>query len=286
MINRVLITLAILLIPDFIFGQVDFYMDLSGSYSFIPKKEFVDDFNITDTYGNPYTLKYTEEYKVKPGLSVEAGFNKTLNHRFSINSGIGISLFQFKRESTVRFIEQEESGANGSIGQSGSIGDDYVFQPGEIKYQYIDDLPNETPVMVNSKVGKTKILYLAIPIRFQYAIVPERLKIGLGLINYFVAYSSQIKTTMDFDTVPISEIEYDDKTSNGFNNYLLAGDITVEGKILKGLWIKTGFTNSFSSIFDKPQTFDYPSTINHDAKYRTVSIGLKYIIQKTPSTIE
>ncbi len=41
--------------------------------------------------------------------------------------------------------------------------------------------------------GKIKILYLSLPVEIYYSIVPDRFKIGFGVTNYFIAYSSQIK---------------------------------------------------------------------------------------------
>ncbi len=95
MINRFLIAISILLISDSIFGQAEFYLDLSGTYPFIPKMEKVDESIFTDIFGNPSTIKVTEDYKVKPGFSAEVGFNKKIIHRISINSGIGLSFYQY-----------------------------------------------------------------------------------------------------------------------------------------------------------------------------------------------
>ena len=280
MINRFLIAIPILLISNSIFGQADFYIDFTGAYSFIPKYEHVDELIFTDIFGNSSTVKFTEEYKVKPGFNIEVGLDKNIKNRFSLNSGIGFSYYQFKRESNLEFIENNETVDIHPIGQTGEpIGNYYGTQPGDIRFQDIDtNLGDDSTVIGNPNYGKTKILYLAIPLRLHYSIVPDKFKIGIGLTNYFVAYSSQIKTTLDFETQPISQKEYNDKSSNGLNNYQLAGEISLEYKIFKGLWIKTGYKNSFSSIYDKPQPSDYPTLKNDKAKYRTVLIVVKYII--------
>lgn len=278
MIKRVLFSIIIFLIPKLIFGQIGFYMDLSGTYPFIPKVEHTDKTDFTDIFGNPATIKLTEQYKVKPGLRIEMGFDKNVINKFSINSGIGLSFYQYKRESKLDFVDNNETGDIGYPVQPGlPFGTFWGYQPGDIHFQDIDtDLGDDRTVIGNPNFGETKILYLAIPVRFQYSLVPDKLKIGIGVTNYFVAYSSQIKTMIDVETQPYTQKEYNDKSSNGLNNYQLAGDITMEYNIFKGFWIKAGYGNSFSSIYDKPQPSDYQSTINDKAKYRTVLIGLKY----------
>ncbi|MBN2486324.1 MAG: outer membrane beta-barrel protein [Bacteroidales bacterium] len=280
MINRVLIVISVLLVSNSIFGQADFYFDFIGAYSFIPKFEHVDELIFADIFGNPSKVKITEEYKVKPGFTIEVGFDKNIKNRISINSGIGFLYYQFKRESKLEFVENNITFDIYSNVQPGNpIGDYYGTQPGGIRFQDINtDLGDDSTVIGNSNTGETKILYLAIPVRLNYTLVPDKLKIGVGLNNYFVAYSSQIKTTLDFETQPISQKEYNDKSSNGLNNYQLTGEITLEYMIFKGLWVKAGYINNFSTIYDKLQPTDYPTIKNDKAKYRTVLIGLKYII--------
>src|SRR5690554_272954 len=193
MIHRSLILFSILLISKGVFGQADFYIDFTGAYSFIPKYEHVDELIFTDIFGNPSTVKFTEEYKVKPGFNIEVGLDKNIKNRFSVNSGIGFSYYQFKRESNLKFVENNETVDNHSIGQTGEpIANYYGTQPGDIRFQDIDtNLGNDSTVIGNPNYGKTKILYLAIPLRLHYSIVFDKFKIGIGLTNYFVAYSSQ-----------------------------------------------------------------------------------------------
>jgi hypothetical protein len=302
MIYRFLILFSILLISKGVFGQADFYIDFTGAYSFIPKYEHVDELIFTDIFGNPSTVKFTEEYIVKPGFNIEVGLDKYIKDRFSVNSGIGFSYYQYKRETNLEFIENNETDEIHSTGQTGEpIGDYYGTQPGDVRFQDVEtDIGNDNTVIGNPNYGKTKILYLAIPLRLHYSIVPDKFKIGIGLTNYFVAFSSQIRQTMEYTidnntntTGTIEDrwntqiadysrtfkvVEYNDKSSNGLSNYQLTGEITLEYKIFKGLWIKTGYKNSFLSIYDKPQPSDYITIKNDKAKYRTVLIGLKYII--------
>jgi hypothetical protein len=85
-----------------------FILILPGAYSFIPKYEHVDELIFTDIFGNPSTVKFTEEYIVKPGFNIEVGLDKYIKDRFSVNSGIGFSYYQYKRETNLEFIENNE----------------------------------------------------------------------------------------------------------------------------------------------------------------------------------
>lgn len=276
---RVLFVFSIFLISNNVFGQADIYLDFTGGYSFIPQFQSVEELILTGPIGNP-SIKFREEYKVKPGFNIEAGLDKKITGRFSINLGIGLSKYQFKRESNLEFVDNDETDDLDSIGQTGNpIGDYYGTQPGDIRFFDLNsNLGLDSIANAENNPGETKILYVAIPLRLQYSIIPDKLKIGIGATNYFVAYSSQIMAIIDLKTQPFVQKEYNDKSSNGLNNYQLSGDITIEYGIFKGLWIKAGYKNSFSAIYDKPQPSNYPTIANDKAKYRTVLIGLKYII--------
>ena len=276
--NRILFSIMILLISSKIFGQVDFYLDFSGTYPFIPKMEQIVEPSYTDPSGNITNIKFTEDFKVKPGFNLEFGFGKKIINRISFNSGIGFSFYQFKRESKVDFTWNNKTYGN-SFGQSGeTIGIFYGMPPGDVRFQNINSDSNVDATMEsNSNFGKTKILYLAIPLRIQYSLVPDRFKIGIGVVNYFVTTSSQINRMIDRGTYPISQKEYNDKSSNGLNNYQLNGNFCLEYRLFRGIWIKSGYNHGFMTVYNMPQESEYPVP-SGKAKYRTFDVGLKYIL--------
>ena len=277
MTKTILFSGIILLISHGLFGQTDFYLGFSGTYSFIPKTEIIDNSSFTDPFGNFTSIKLTESFDVDPGFNLDFGFSRQFIDKFSINSGCGFSFISYKRESRLDLIEDDVT-INLNEQSGIPIQDFYGIQLGDIRFQDINSDFNDTIVSGNPNYGKTKILYLVLPVKIQYSILPDRFKIGIGVTNYFIAYSSQIKSIIDYETLPISYKEYNDKSSDGLNNYQLNGTFSLEYKVFKGIWIQTSYNHGFLSIYDKRPQSNYPSVNVGKEKYRTIELGLKYVL--------
>lgn len=279
MINRFLLLITVFLASNQIYAQTDFYFDFSGTYSFIPKTELINDAIFTYPVVIAPTLKITESYDVKPGFNLGFGFNKTIIDRFSISSGIGFAYYSFKKE--VRMDLEDNNQVAFETKPGVPIGSYFGHvETGDIQFQDLDPELTDRVTIATPDYGMTRIVYLSIPVRFYYSIIPDRFRIGLGVTNYLVAYSSQITMVTDFQTHDFSQKEYNDESSNGLSNYQLNGDLSLEYRVFKGLWVRSSYSHGFFSIFDQPQQNTYyQQTGNKNAKYRTVELGLKYTLR-------
>lgn len=264
MMNKILLLGIILLISNKIIGQTEYYVDFSGAYSFIPRTEKNGNTLSMNHFGLFTTTISTESFDVNPGFNIGLGFTRQLTHKFLFNSGIGFSFFQYNKKLSVDFIENIVTFESNQ----------YYAQPGlPVAYfygfRYINPVYNVAGAIEKPNNVKTKILYLVIPVKIQYSFLPDKFNIGMGVTNYFIAYSSQISQVKSFT-------QFNDKSNSGLNNYQLNGNISFEYRISKALWIQTSYDHGFSRIYDKSEQSDYPSQSIGDTKYRTVELGVKF----------
>jgi len=275
MINRALLSTFILLLSIKIFGQTDFYFSFSGTYAFIPGMEFNDGSSFTDPFGQNVSTVYTESYNVKPGLTLETGINKKIINRFAINTAIGFSFCQFKKEVKIDFID------NSALVYMPGMPYNYYYgiQPGDFRFQDLSPENQDSVTIGNPNLGKTKVLYLSIPVKVHYSFLSDRCRMGIGITNDLVVYSCQVKNLVESDGDTFILREYKDKSSNGLNNYQLNGVVSLEYKIFRGIRIEATYSHGFLMIYDKQLNSNYPPPLNNNAKYRTVGIGLKYFFR-------
>jgi hypothetical protein len=260
------------------YGQTQYSVELSASKPFIPGNTVVIVPLIPSIGGVSQTLDLTESFKTQTGLSLNVGIDIPIRQRFDLFTGLGFSLRSFQRE--INLTQNNSSSVNiGTIGSSTGmpIGGYFGPQPGDVVF--IDSGFNDSFVVTSPNEGKTNIWYLSIPVKVQYSIIPDQFRIGLGVTNYLIAYSTQIRSYVGA-TRPVTITEYKDTSSNGLNNYQLNGTISPEYRVFKNVWVQASYGHGFLSVFDKPQTqmHGYPVVDKGKAKYRAVEVGLKYVL--------
>lgn len=274
---KIQLLILVLLLSSRGFGQVKFSVDFLGTYSFIrvtdspsssPSSIPVNSGYFVSTIG-PIT---TQSFESRPGLNINFGVTKQVRDRICINSGLGLSFIQFRREVKYNYPKydffsalQSDSLISGTYGLNGQL----QFTPG------VPDLSDDPIASGNPNIGKTKMLYLSIPLRIQYSVVPDKFAVGIGVINYFVAYASEIKTRYAAVSQVVQLQEYSDRSGDGYSNYLLGGILLMEYKLFKGIWAQLSYNHTFSRIYDAEN--DPMSTESRvRASYRTVGLGVSY----------
>ncbi|MBV7441039.1 outer membrane beta-barrel protein [Weeksellaceae bacterium TAE3-ERU29] len=229
------------------YGQTNFYVESSGNYSFISKSEYVD-FLLAyiGDLNNPTkkTFEVTENYDAKVGFDLGFGFNKKIQNRIWLNLGLGWSYHEFKKKRDL-------------IGIRPSKG-------------YEDMSVNAEEEYLN---GDIKTIYASVPVLIKYEIIPELFRVGVGVTNYFIVSSKEIKKqavvneimTIGYDK---TFLRYYFTSNNVFNNYQLNGDIQMEYKIAKSFWLQANYNHGFLNIYDDSQ--------KSTSKYRTIALGLRY----------
>ena len=275
---RIVIISCLLFFSFKLFGQGKLYFELSGNLTFIPGMEQVDENSFTDIFGNSVSTRITEEFETKPGFSLESGYDICLGEKFILSPGIGFSYHQFKRVLRLEFLDTNESlDGNLLTGTGNPVADYFGTLPGDVKFRDLNAGTEDSVSFADSNNGETKILYLAIPFNLSYRLIPDRLNVGIGFTNYFITWSSQVKSFMDINPEGgFIQKEYEDTSSDGLTNFLAGGHASVELRIIEGLWLHTSYKQVFFAIYDKAGPIDYPNFRNEKASYRSMSLGLKY----------
>ncbi len=258
-------------------AQNSFYLDLSGNWPFISKNEA-----IVKTYlplppigDTKLTAGVTATFDGNPGFGLGAGISKHLSERVSLNTGIRFTFYSFRKETTITFIEttatpgQPEGGVTGdnlhiiTIGGTGrtpgTASGIIIIQPGA-------SAEADASWQPGPNLGKTKLLYLTIPVTGSYALLPDRLNLGIGVNNHFMVSASEIKSGLNN--------EYADKSRDPYHTYQLDGIFTIECRIVSRLWIETSYNHGLRSMHKKPT--DTLVQIIKSARYKTIDLGLKY----------
>ena len=232
------------------YGQTNFYVELSGNYSLISKSEYVD-YLSTPIGAIPLKMPFgiTENYDGKVGGDLGFGFDKKVQDRVWVNSGLGLSYHQFKKKTKVNAINPLE----------GTKFSDMIA---------IEDLQIKEQDLEGNNLGDTKALYASVPVRVKYEVVPNLFRVGVGVTNYFMLYSNQTKLDIAITEKGPVINEYKNTSKNDFNNYQLNGNIQLEYKIVKSFWLQANYNHGFFNIYDDSQ--------KSISKYRTITLGLKY----------
>ena len=250
-------------------GQTGLYFNVSALYPIIPKLELHEEASLS--YPLPGVVDYTltESYELRPGVSVHAGFKKSLIKRVSLDAGVGFSCFRFNRNLTISAEDEGEPVINGATGYP--IGTFYG-EPGDIRFQDVDIDDPDSIVLANPDIGETSILYLCIPIMVHFSLIQNRLEAGLGITNYLIAGSSQIKNVLTGNSIPPVFEEYNDRSSDGLSNYQLDIQVQLKYMLFKGLWLTAAYGHSLRPFYDEGMRRA------GDVKYRTLLLGLRYYI--------
>ncbi|MCB0489441.1 MAG: outer membrane beta-barrel protein [Cyclobacteriaceae bacterium] len=273
--RSILVLLVILIGSVKSFSQVQFSVDLSGSYSFIANTEPDPISSIPPNTGysvQTFNLKYSETFRVKPGFNLSFDVTKQLKDRLSVRFGMGFSFHHYKKET--RHIA--------GFPTATTILDTIYNIPGPAPappssfFFASSYVPNPEPVLIGgSNNGQTKIFYVSIPVMMRYALVPEKLTVGVGVVNYLLAYSSQIRGEYSFDFYNNEYVDRNDKSGDGLNNYLLSGSLLLSYKLFKTWGAQVNYNYSFSQIYDK-DSYSSLYVSNRKARYRTIGLGISY----------
>ncbi|NOQ26548.1 MAG: outer membrane beta-barrel protein [Bacteroidales bacterium] len=203
-----------------------------------------------------------ESYTSKSGGSINGKFSFSVYSGFFIESGLQLSLIQFKKESEI--VSTDISELEIQIFNSGSSINNVFgsfFPP--ITSAYI--IENEN----TEKLGNTSTVYSEIPILLGYSFFNNRLKCKLGIITSFLAHAEVY--TYDYDN-PQGYFTNDiikDKSADGFKNLIWNGSLEIEYLFYKNISVNLNYSRSLNSIYD-----DYASV--GEPKYNVFSLGISY----------
>lgn len=223
-------------------AQTKFFLDVSGNYSISQ--------DIGQTYRlftSPYlsgNYLVSEHFESKPGLDFNVGISKNIYRKFNLTIGIGISAVQFKKTFDIDY--------------SSNLYPTIIFPLGpKPDYNRFGTSGGQ------DKFGQVEIMYVTVPIEIQYP-VTDKLVLAAGIKNSIITYSSQIKQDLYYGKL------YTDKSSDGLANNLISGDIGLQYKLFKRLWLSTSYNHYFTAAYDEKER------MAGDLKYKTFRLGLKY----------
>lgn len=273
---RFLLTMIICLLGTFgLSAQSKFFLEVSGNYSLSQDmEEFYNQPNPVIPYlSNQIIL--SEHFEGKPGIDLNVGMNKNIYKKFNLTVGIGISAVQFKRTFSVDIQNGDPYTGMQTDLYTGFFGYRYLGIYDDYPYAEDPDVISDEPRALydrgynwlgNSedlaKVGQTEILYFNIPVGIQYPLT-KKLLLGMGIKNSIITYSRQVKQ-VDYLRV------YTDKSSDGLSNYLLSGDVSLQYKLFKQIWLSTAYNHNFTPVYDETQR------MAGDLRLKTFRLGLKY----------
>lgn len=276
------------------FCQSGFWIEASGTYSFIPKSEEYQSVPSLPVTTFPVSDEFVVlvAYESKPGFDLLAGFSKELGSQFNIEIGFGYAQYYFQQSKTVERIETN------SINQNSDIYPSEELLPGDIKFIDEDPPINERIYFGSTdNIGKTSVSYLNIPLAIQYVLF-DRMIVGLGIHSSILLYSKELKSSVHFSesSIPVNyptnywtpqnpdmEIdgnrtgvstlevyEYEDKSGTGLTNTLWQGEASINFRLFNELWLRTAYQHSFSPLYNSQTQF------SSTAKYRTIKLGLRF----------
>lgn len=280
------------------YSQINYFFEIQGNYTVIP------------TYENPaipnvaipaaaYFISYpqyklVESYESKPGIGLQTGISKDLSGRISFETGLGLSVINFRRNIEAKSDSEGLSpipSQNVEIGVP--IGSIYT---GTIRYIDLDSIDHTgTPIALNSpNDGKTMISYLTIPIDLNYRILKDRLSIGAGISTSMLIHSKQTYTQLSLDnsyyysgvtsydrwsaaddgsyTPKFTTTEKIDKSGDGLTNLVWSSNLHAQFRIFGSLWINTAYQHSFTPVYESENRF------GGNAKNRMIRFGLRYYL--------
>jgi hypothetical protein len=288
-IFRLLVVTVITFISCTLHSQINFFMEISGNYMLLRTQEGdPDPLPVNNYLPGFYPINQpeyiaVENFNSKPAFNVNLGISKSLFQKFSMEAGLGVSQMNFRRTISIEELNEQEENIPDNTPELFGV---------EIIFTDYDSLVTEDRTYIggtSENAGKTRITYLTLPIRFCFSPL-ERLSVGIGITPSVVLYSSQIFTntniTYKYSDVPIMywsedtlygsrEIvvetqEYEDRSSNGFTNVLWSGTVSINYNLFHKLWVSAQYQHSFTPIYDENRRYA------GDAKYRTITLGLKY----------
>ncbi len=283
--NKLIIILLSCFLPSNILSAQTVSFNVKGSINYPFIKDITSEpANIqlpenTGYYATFTDPSYIETYKESIGGNIGGNVIFKLKNVFFIESGITLNVTNFKRNIDVQtpaFNPLAEWGIY--VGEL--AGDTYnlmvgtLFERDENGNLIIPESDNPVwnsgqSLNNDSRIGETKILYTTIPIRLGYSVLQNKLKIKLGISASILTYSE--KFTSIYSAGIISTIK--DKSSEGFNNLLLAMDSEIEYVVNKEFGVIFNFAKSFSEIYDSEYL---GNNYISNSKYNIFSIGISY----------
>jgi hypothetical protein len=247
----IIILLVIIRIAGY--SQNSVFIEASINYSFLQNFELSKNniqYSPGPGYGlySPYWSKLNEDYDSKPGFDILIGIQKNISKKFNIESGLGLSMINYKRNKNTIFD------LTGYTGLAHYI---IIYSPGTSKEEF-DKL--------FEKLGNSHIFYLTIPIDINYLKIKNKLSIGTGISSSIIIHSTQIRI------VQISSILEKNTKSEGLNKFIFCANLKIDYCLAKNIWIIAKYQHAFSPVYEKREQFA------GKAKLRLIKLGLRYYL--------
>jgi hypothetical protein len=250
--------------------NLNYSISIKYNQSFIHSVETkpdIPDYSTSSAGGIFYsnTVGIKESYTSKSGGSINGKFSFSVYSGFFIESGLQLSLIQFKKESEI--VSSDISELEIEIFYSGSSTHNIFgsFFPPITTANTIENENTEKP----EKLGNTSTVYSEIPILLGYSFFNNRLKCKLGIITSFLAYAEVYTYDYDNPQIYFTNDIIKDKSADGFKNLVWNGSLEIEYLVYKNISLNLNYSRSLNSIYDDNASIGEP-------KYNVFSLGISH----------
>ena len=197
-ITLLAIAFSMVLFP--LIAQLKTFMELTGNSDEISSTRI---FNTYALMNEDYAVNFTNRL----GFNVYAGLNGKVFNHFIVETGMAFNYRAFTKKvelpvfygNTTTWPTNETPTPPATYNYDLAAMSELMFSSGDVSYSML----SETPAITNtasaqSDNGQTRIGYLSVPIRLYYSLFSDKLRIGVGVVNAFVAFSSEVKYAIPF----------------------------------------------------------------------------------------
>ena len=263
MLMKQLLPLLFLLSASVAFGQLkNFSFSLSANYPLIG--DVIENNNeivalvpatgYTRYWANVGNLR--ESYDTKPGINFSVDFQAYEFGKYFIRTGLELQYYRYQRSITVEGIIQDQVTFPVSIHPNVTVGSSYGVitaiqrdPEGNILVDSVTGFLNMgsvEPLQSNPNLGKTTSLYLQVPVTIGRKFMRDRLIISAGTVASFIVRATEVKEEF---SVASGIHEYTDKSTEGFNAFLLGGVANVTYFLHKQIGLKLSYQRYFNPIY-------------------------------------
>jgi hypothetical protein len=277
-------------------AQSNYYVEVSGNYSFISSEEYIVSMPATFSSTAGHTFRLREEYKTVPGFDIGVGKTWNITSRLFIESGLSVRQIGYSMQN--RLLVNESSSAS-EIGFEGTKGIPYGslfagdawIQDGVLFVDVTGSNPTDndlTSVSGTPSEYRTSLYYLDLPLSVQYTILKDRFSAGIGIQPSFLAYGKVSYDRLEYppiakdssllarwtrpasDTIRITTLSpvvrtVTDDSGNGFKNMVWHGNILSKYRLFERLWLSAAYYHAFVPLQD-----------NQRGKARFIKLGIRY----------